>query len=86
MKIWRNKPIEAGVFRGSAVGIAVTVHLPPIISVFEAAVFIAQLAASRLMQNDSYFMSSITLVVGQQTRLLVISASSYISSTFEHKI
>ena len=64
MKILRDKPIEAGVFRGSALGIAVTVHFTPIISVFEAAMFIAQLAASQLMQiNDSYFMSSITLVV-----------------------
>jgi len=46
MKIWRGKPIEAGVFRGSALEIAVTAHFPPIISVFEAAMFIAQLAAS----------------------------------------
>lgn len=50
MKIWSNKPIEAGVFRGSALGI----HLPPITSVFEAAMFIAQLAASQLMQNGPH--------------------------------
>jgi len=53
MKIWRDKAIEAGVFRDSALGIAVNVHFPPIISVFEAAMFIVQLAASQLMQNDS---------------------------------